>query len=260
MQIRRRPITHPDAALLVEQVQEEYVERYGSRDDTPLRPGYFDPPDGAFFVGYDARTPVATGAWRRRSDVPALGTTDTAEIKRMYVVRDHRGQGLARQMLAHLEATAAAAGAEVVVLATPWGATQDAVTSAGGLAGKVVFDCTNPLAPNLSGLTHGFDTSAAEQIASWAPQARVVKVFNTTGANNMADPDFHGVAATMFYCGDDKDAKDTAGRLAADLGFDAVDAGSLEQARLLEPLALLWIRLAYVQGLGREIAFKLMKR
>ena len=118
MQIRRRPITHPDAALLVEQVQEEYVERYGSRDDTPLRPGYFDAPDGAFFVGYDGRTPVATGAWRRRPDVTALGTTETAEIKRMYVVRDRRGRGLARQMLAHLEQTAAAAGAEVVVLET----------------------------------------------------------------------------------------------------------------------------------------------
>ena len=118
MQIRRRPITHPDAALLVEQVQEEYVERYGSRDDTPIETGYFDPPDGAFFVGYDGHTPVATGAWRRRSDVRALGTTNTAEIKRMYVVRDRRGQGLARQMLAHLEQTAAAAGAEVVVLET----------------------------------------------------------------------------------------------------------------------------------------------
>ena len=88
----------------------------------------------------------------------------------------------------------------------------------------------------------------------------MVKVFNTTGANNMESPDYNGVAATMFYCGDDADAKATAARLASDLGFDPVDAGSLEQARLLEPLALLWIRLAYAQGMGRDIAFKLMKR
>jgi predicted dinucleotide-binding enzyme len=154
----------------------------------------------------------------------------------------------------------AAAGAEVVVLATPWDATRDAVRHAGGLAGKIVLDCTNPLAPNLAGLTHGFDTSAAEQIASWAPGARVVKIFNTTGADNMTSPEYGGVAATMFYCGDDAEAKATARKLAADLGFDPVDAGSLEQARLLEPLALLWIRLAYAQGMGREIAFKLMKR
>ncbi len=118
MQIHPRPITHPDAALLVEQVQEEYVTRYGSRDDTPIPAGYFEEPDGAFFVGYDGRTPVATGAWRRRSDVEAHGATETAEIKRMYVVADHRGQGLARQMLAHLEQTAAAAGIEVIVLET----------------------------------------------------------------------------------------------------------------------------------------------
>jgi predicted dinucleotide-binding enzyme len=154
----------------------------------------------------------------------------------------------------------AGAFGEVVVFATPWEATREAVKSAGDLAGKIVFDCTNPLAPKFSGLTHGFDTSAAEQLASWAPGARVVKIFNTTGANNMETPDFNGVAATMFYCGDDAEAKATGARLAADLGFDPVDAGNLEQARLLEPLALLWIRLAYVQSQGRDIAFKLMKR
>ena len=154
----------------------------------------------------------------------------------------------------------AAADAGVVALATPWEGTEEAVRGLEDLSGRILFDATNPLAPNLSGLTHGFDTSAAEQVASWAPGARVVKIFNTTGANNMENPDFHGVAATMFYCGDDKDAKSTAHQLAADLGFDPVDAGSLEQARLLEPLALLWIRLAYLQGMGRDIAFKLMKR
>jgi predicted dinucleotide-binding enzyme len=154
----------------------------------------------------------------------------------------------------------AAAAAEVVVFATPWEATQEAVKSAGDLAGKIVFDCTNPLAPQLSGLTHGFDTSAAEQVASWAPGARVVKIFNTIGANNMENPDFNGVAATMFYCGNDAEAKAAGARLAADLGFDPIDAGNLEQARLLEPLALLWIRLAYVQQQGLDIAFKLMKR
>jgi predicted dinucleotide-binding enzyme len=190
--------------------------------------------------------------WVRAGHEVTFGVRDTSEPK---------VQKLVEETGARVASVAdAASGAEVVVLATPWGATQDAVKSAGGLAGKVVLDCTNPLAPNLSGLTHGFDTSAAEQVASWAPQARVVKIFNTTGANNMANPDYHGVAATMFYCGNDADAKATAGKLAADLGFDPVDAGNLEQARLLEPLALLWIRLAYAQGLGREIAFKLMKR
>jgi ribosomal protein S18 acetylase RimI-like enzyme len=112
------PITHPDAAALVEEVQQEYVVRYGGRDETPLEPAYFDPPDGAFFVGYLDGRPVATGAWRRRGDVEFDGSTAAAEIKRMYVVPDARGRGLARAMLAHLESTARAAGAEVMILET----------------------------------------------------------------------------------------------------------------------------------------------
>src|SRR5690349_20011836 len=59
------PITHPDAERLVEEVQQEYVVRYGGRDETPLQPGYFDSPQGAFFVVYLDWRPVATGAWRR---------------------------------------------------------------------------------------------------------------------------------------------------------------------------------------------------
>jgi GNAT superfamily N-acetyltransferase len=114
----RLPITHPDAALLVEEVQQEYVVRYGGRDETPLEPGYFEPPHGAFFVGYRDGRPVATGAWRRRRDVVVEGRDDSAEIKRMYVTPAARGRGLARTMLAHLEETAGLAGAEVMVLET----------------------------------------------------------------------------------------------------------------------------------------------
>lgn len=116
--IRRCAITEPDAALLVEAVQLEYVARYGGRDETPLVPGYFEPPSGAFYVGYLDGEPVATGAFRRRDDVEALGHRDSAEIKRMYVAPAGRGLGLARAMLAHLESAAAAAGATVMILET----------------------------------------------------------------------------------------------------------------------------------------------
>jgi GNAT superfamily N-acetyltransferase len=116
--VERLPITHPDAALLVEEVQEEYVRRYGGRDETPIEPTYFDEPMGSFFVGYLDDVPVATGAWRRRTDVQVDGTSQTAEIKRMYVVPRAQRRGLARAMLAHLEDTARAAGAEVMVLET----------------------------------------------------------------------------------------------------------------------------------------------
>jgi len=123
LRIERVPYAHPDAQLLVEEVQAEYVRRYGGRDDTPIDPAAFDPPLGAFFVGYlvvpgDVELPVATGAWRMRSDVEALGSRRTAEGKRMYVVGSARRGGHARAMLAHMERTAAEAGAEVMILET----------------------------------------------------------------------------------------------------------------------------------------------
>jgi ribosomal protein S18 acetylase RimI-like enzyme len=116
--IEQLPITHPDAVLLVEEVQQEYVVRYGGRDETPLEPSHFEPPQGAFFVGYLDGRPVASGAWRGRHDVVVDGLAESAEIKRMYVAPAARGRGLARAMLAHLEETALAAGAEVMVLET----------------------------------------------------------------------------------------------------------------------------------------------
>ena len=118
VRIVRVPITHPDAMLLVEQVQQEYVARYGGRDETPIEPTMFETPRGAFFVLYVDGVPLATGAWRLRGDVEVFGSTATAEIKRMYVAPDGRGHGLARRMLAHLETTAHEAGAAVAILET----------------------------------------------------------------------------------------------------------------------------------------------
>lgn len=155
---------------------------------------------------------------------------------------------------------AAASGAEVVVLAMPWGAAQDVIRTAGGLSGKIVLDCINPLNATFSGLDTGDARSAAEQVAAWAPGARVVKIFNSTGANNMANPVYGDDHVTMLYCGDDEGAKEVAARLAADLGFEPVDAGPLSAAYLLEHFAMLWIHLAYGKGMGRNFAFKLVRR
>src|SRR5262245_10280016 len=154
----------------------------------------------------------------------------------------------------------AAAHGEVVVFATPWAATQDAVRQAGDLSGKIILDCTNPLKEDLSGLTVGHTTSGAEQVAAWASSRRVVKIFNTTGSENMARPSFGGAAITMFFAGDDAEAKRVAAQLAREIGFDPVDAGPLASARLLEPLGLLWIHLALKQGYGTGIAYKLIRR
>lgn len=153
--------------------------------------------------------------------------------------------------------------AEVVVIATPWNAVRDALAEAGGndgaLDGKAVFDTTNPIGPGLSHLAGANGESAGEQVQGWVPDAHVVKVFNTTGYNNMQDPAYDGAATVMFYAGDDAGSKVMAHRLATELGFDAIDAGALVRARELEHHALIWIALAF-GPLGRSIAFRLVRR
>ena len=155
----------------------------------------------------------------------------------------------------------AAADAEVVVLATPWEAAHDALRGADALGGKILVDATNPLGGGVGeGLAVGHTTSGAEQVAGWAPGARVVKAFNTTGWPNMKDPDYAGQPATMLVCGEDEGANRVVADLATSIGFEAIDAGPLRIARLLEPLAMLWIHLALVRGMGTGIAFRLLRR
>jgi ribosomal protein S18 acetylase RimI-like enzyme len=118
LRIERVPVTDAAAQALIAEVQAEYVRRYGGPDDTPLEEGTFDAPRGAFFVGHLGDVPVAMGGWRMRPDVPRLGGRLSAEIKLMYVASPGRRMGLARAVLAHLELTAAEAGADVMVLET----------------------------------------------------------------------------------------------------------------------------------------------
>jgi GNAT superfamily N-acetyltransferase len=118
MDISRRSFGDPVVQSLVAELQQEFVVRYGGPDETPLDVTMFDPPQGTFLLGLLDTEPVAMGGWRRRPDVVALGRSVAAEIKRMYVAPAGRRQGLARLLLAHLEATAAAAGADVMVLET----------------------------------------------------------------------------------------------------------------------------------------------
>jgi 8-hydroxy-5-deazaflavin:NADPH oxidoreductase len=151
-------------------------------------------------------------------------------------------------------------GAEVILLATPWSAAQEALKESGDVSGKTIVDCTNPLKSDLSGLVIGQTDSAAEQIARWLPKAKVCKAFNQTGADNMADPVLEGRRSVMFVCGDDAQAKKVVLSLVDAVGFEAVDAGPLMVARLLESLAMLWIHLAIKGGLGRGFAFGLLRR
>jgi NADPH-dependent F420 reductase len=174
---------------------------------------------------------------------------------------DTKTQEKARTLKGKLASVAdAAAQCEVVILAVPWHAMNETLASAGNLDGKILLDCINPLKSDLTGLEVGTDTSGAEVIAREAPGARVVKIFNTTGAANMANPVYGQTKTTMSYAGDDAAAKKVAAQLASELGFEPVDAGPLKAARFLEPFAMLWIHMAIYQKQGPDFAFQMIRR
>lgn len=154
----------------------------------------------------------------------------------------------------------AIAASAVIIAAVPYAALPDVAGSVADWQGRVLVDPSNPLAPGLAGLTVGTDTSGAEQLASLAHGARVVKAFNTTGAENMANSAYAGGNPMMPVCGDDADARRQVLALATLIGFDAVDFGPLRAARYLEPFAMAWIHLAIKQGYGRTFAFAMLRR
>jgi predicted dinucleotide-binding enzyme len=155
-----------------------------------------------------------------------------------------------------------AASAEVILLSVGWAAVAEALAAAGPMNGKIVIDCTNPIKPDLSGLEVGLNTSAGEEIARRLPGARVVKAFNTVFAEVYhSETRLSGTRVpSMFYCGDDEDAKAVVSKLIREIGFMPVDAGPLKSSRYLEPLAMLMIQLGHIQGMGTNIALNLMHR
>jgi predicted dinucleotide-binding enzyme len=196
--------------------------------------------------------------WAKAGYKVAFGVRNTSDAKVTKLLKESGANASATGI------ADAVGGAEVVALTTPWEAAQSALQAAGNLTGKILIDATNPLIMSPEGLQKGLvvghTTSAAEQIAVWAKGARVVKAFNTTGWPNMANPKYGAQSASMFICGDDASAKATVKQLSDDLGFETFDAGALATARYLEPLAMLWIHLAFAQGWGTNFAFKVMKR
>lgn len=156
-----------------------------------------------------------------------------------------------------LSPEAAARAGDIIVLALPWQAADNVVTSLGDLSGKIIIDCMNPLGmvDGALGLTLGHSTSGGETLQAWVSGARVVKTLNQVGAEIMADASVLSARPVMFLAGDDAEAKRIVSPLVQALGFEALDAGPLRQARLLEPLAMVWINQALLRGAGRAWAF-----
>lgn len=155
----------------------------------------------------------------------------------------------------------AATHGDVVIIATPWAATLDALRRvAGELAGKIVWDTTNPIKIDMSGLTIGTTTSAGEEIARAVPRAKIVKAIPPF-AEVLHSPSnlIEGRKPSVFVCGDDASARKAVLGLVADIDAEGVDAGPLDLARYTEPMGMLLVKLAYVSGFGVRIGSVLIR-
>ena len=191
--------------------------------------------------------------WSKRGHEVLLGARDSKSERSPLV-----GQRVTGKTSLTTPAKAANA-AEIIVLAVPWGATPSVLHEmTDSLRGKILVDCTNPV-KQWPVLDHA-NGSGGEQVQRMAADAKVVKAFNCTGAENMADPTYRDGTLTMFYAGEDAGAKQTVRTLIQDLDFEPVDAGGLAQSYHLEMMAALWGALAFGQKLGRNFGFRLMKR
>ncbi len=177
-------------------------------------------------------------AFDRAGHQVAFGVRDPAD-------RRHADAGLPVRSVCD-----AAAWAELVVLAVNWGQVDAALGECGDMDGKILIDCTNPLAfgPDGISLVLGFDTSGGEIITA-KTKARVVKSLNHVGSPVMESAHRYAVRPIQFVCGDDTDAKQAVSGLLRDIGFEPIDYGGIENARKLEPLAMLWIDQAYKHGM-----------
>ncbi len=186
-------------------------------------------------------------AWARAGHTIYLGARDQANFKD-------------RELLANPNTSVhsiaeAAAGAEVILVATPPQIAKDLAEIFGDAKGKTIIDATNAIRIKPDPYPTAFH--AFEELT----EAEVVKCFNTTGFENMQDPKYAGEALDMFMAGDSIPAKQVAEQLALDAGFaHCYNAGKSDRVLLLEQFALFWINLAIFQGMGRNIGFKLLKR
>jgi 8-hydroxy-5-deazaflavin:NADPH oxidoreductase len=151
------------------------------------------------------------------------------------------------------------AWSEVIFLAVPFGAIDDTLKELGdAVKGKVLVDVTNALTPDYQ-LALGCTTSGAEELQKKASGAKVVKAFNTIFAVHMDKGKVKGETLTLFVAGDDAAAKERVLKLGRDIGFDALDAGPLTNARWLETLGYFNIQLGFTQKLGTETGFRYVR-
>jgi len=196
-----------------------------------------------------------------------IGTRDTSKKELVEWVDKHKKKGGRESENAHIGSFAEAAsfGNDLIIISTSWSGTSNAIEMAGpnNIKNKIVIDTTNPLdfsqglPPRMA---VGHTDSAAETVQRLLPQAKVIKAFNIIGNPHMVHPEFPGGPPTMFICGNDEQAKKiVTENILTPFGWETIDIGGLEGARLLEPLAMLWITHYFRTGTGNH-AFKILRK
>ena len=185
--------------------------------------------------------------WSKKSHVINLGVQDTNTFK---------GKGLLANQNTRVFSIQYAVGkSDAVLIATPPTAVFSIIDQMGDVSGKVIIDATNSIMSSPEPFKTVYHCLVERT------KAEVVKCFNSTGYENMLDPVYRGQPIDMFMAGDSIVAKDIATRLSLDAGFGScIDFGKSDKVELLEKFALSWINLAIMQGMGRGIAFKMLKR
>ena len=185
--------------------------------------------------------------WSKKGHHIHLGVQDVQRFKGIELLKN---ENTAASSIAN-----AVSKSEVVLIATPPTAIFEIIEKMGDVTGKIIIDATNSVrqAPE--------PYKTAYHCLVDKTTAEVVKCFNSTGFENMLNPVYNGEGIDMFMAGDSATAKEVAHKLALDAGFaTCYDFGKSDKVELLEKFALLWINLAIMQGHGRNLAFKLLKR
>ncbi|GKY89908.1 NADPH-dependent F420 reductase [Sinisalibacter aestuarii] len=163
---------------------------------------------------------------------------------------------------AHGTVAEAVAGAGAILLAVHWSRIEDVLAQAGDMAGQVVINCCVPLDESNTDIVVGMTTSGAEELARMRPRARWVATLNTSPSESFApvfarkhlDPSPH-----LLIYGDDPEAKEIAGDLVREIGFEPLEAGGLRTARFVEPFAMVTAELAYNQPGGAALTYRFDK-
>lgn len=188
-------------------------------------------------------------AWAKKGHLVFLGVRDLHQFK-------------GKELLEHVGiqaclVTDAVTQSEVVLLATPATMAIEVAKSLGDTSGKIIIDAMNMV---MGRGPEGF-TNTSDAVLAHTATHEVVKCFNTTGFNNMENPQYGNQVLDVFMAGGSAKSKTVVERLALDAGFAACyDVGGPEQFALMEQFAMFWINLAMFRGQGRDIGFKLLKR